>query len=142
MHLHVKYLCYKCLIKSFIQTRHSAICTKNTFLFLYCRFQEIVPLNAGNILGAEDNGPAKKWLALIGNTLNNLPGTSGGNGYYTPSPIPQPVVESNADFVGSARLKNSSFFHRWSFQTNSSRWGMDTILQLCNHDYSDYETLV
>ncbi|MCH90973.1 type I inositol 145-trisphosphate 5-phosphatase CVP2-like, partial [Trifolium medium] len=49
-------------------------------------FQEIVPLNAGNILGAEDNGPAKKWLALIGNTLNNLPGTSGGNGYYTPSP--------------------------------------------------------
>ncbi|XP_058778446.1 type IV inositol polyphosphate 5-phosphatase 7-like [Vicia villosa] len=88
-------------------------------------FQEIVPLNAGNILGAEDNGPAKKWLALIGNTLNNLPGTSGGNGYYTPSPIPQPVVELNADFEGSARQNNSSFFHRRSFQTTSSSWGMD-----------------
>lgn len=25
-------------------------------------FQEIVPLNAGNILGAEDNGPAKKMV--------------------------------------------------------------------------------
>ncbi|KAJ0045760.1 hypothetical protein Pint_03691 [Pistacia integerrima] len=40
-------------------------------------FQEIVPLNAGNVLGAEDNGPAKKWLALIRRTLNNRPGTSG-----------------------------------------------------------------
>ncbi|GAB4833752.1 hypothetical protein Ancab_032001 [Ancistrocladus abbreviatus] len=33
-------------------------------------FQEIVPLNAGNILGAEDNGPAAKWLALIRKALN------------------------------------------------------------------------
>ncbi|WVY99102.1 hypothetical protein V8G54_031253 [Vigna mungo] len=88
-------------------------------------FQEIVPLNAGNILGAEDNGPAKKWLALIRKTLNNLPGTSGSSGCYTPSPIPQPVVELNADFEGSARQKNSSFFHRRSFQTTSSGWGMD-----------------
>ncbi|XP_057450228.1 type IV inositol polyphosphate 5-phosphatase 7-like [Lotus japonicus] len=88
-------------------------------------FQEIVPLNAGNILGAEDNGPAKKWLSLIGKTLNNLPGSSGCNGYYTPSPIPQPVVELNADFEGSARQKNSSFFQRRSFQTTSSNWGMD-----------------
>ena len=82
-------------------------------------------MNAGNILGAEDNGPAKKWLALIGKTLNNLPGTSGGNGYYAPSPIPQPVVELDADFEGSARQKNSSFFHRRSFQTTSSSWRMD-----------------
>ncbi|CAK9318657.1 unnamed protein product [Citrullus colocynthis] len=87
-------------------------------------FQEIVPLNAGNILGAEDNGPAKKWQALIRKTLNNLPGTSGGNACYTPSPIPKPIVEINADFEGSARQKNSSFFHRRSFQTTNS-WRMD-----------------
>ncbi|CAI0434023.1 unnamed protein product [Linum tenue] len=37
-------------------------------------FQEIVPLNAGNVLGTEDNGPARKWLALIRKTLNTLPG--------------------------------------------------------------------
>ncbi|WZZ83981.1 hypothetical protein YC2023_104553 [Brassica napus] len=43
-------------------------------------FQVIVPLNAGNILGAEDNGPAHKWLYLIRKTLNNRPGTSGTNG--------------------------------------------------------------
>jgi hypothetical protein len=35
------------------------------------RFQEIVPLNAGNVLGAEDNGPAAKWLSLIRQALND-----------------------------------------------------------------------
>ncbi|KAG5554661.1 hypothetical protein RHGRI_012273 [Rhododendron griersonianum] len=86
-------------------------------------FQEIVPLNAGNILVAEDNGPAKKWQSLIQKTLNNLPGTSGGSGCYTPSPIPNPVVESDADFEGSTR-QNNSFFHRRSFQTPCS-WKAD-----------------
>ncbi|XP_052191584.1 type IV inositol polyphosphate 5-phosphatase 7-like [Diospyros lotus] len=82
-------------------------------------FQEIVPLNAGNILGAEDNGPAKKWLHLIRKTLNNLPGSSGGSGCYTPSPTPNPIVESDADFEGSIRQK-ASFFPRRSFQTPCS----------------------
>ncbi|XP_026417721.1 type I inositol polyphosphate 5-phosphatase 8-like [Papaver somniferum] len=34
-------------------------------------FQEIVPLNAGNVLGAEDDAPALKWLSLIRQALNN-----------------------------------------------------------------------
>ncbi|XP_028087083.1 type I inositol polyphosphate 5-phosphatase 4-like isoform X1 [Camellia sinensis] len=80
-------------------------------------FQEIVPLNAGNVLGTEDNGPARKWLALIRKTLNSLPGTSGG--CHTPSPIPDPIVELDADFEGSTRQKASSFFHRRSFQSLS-----------------------
>ncbi|CAD6334847.1 unnamed protein product [Miscanthus lutarioriparius] len=33
-------------------------------------FQEIVPLNAGNVLGAEDKAPARKWLDLIRRALN------------------------------------------------------------------------
>uniref|UniRef100_A0A1D1Z3R8 Type I inositol 1,4,5-trisphosphate 5-phosphatase CVP2 n=1 Tax=Anthurium amnicola TaxID=1678845 RepID=A0A1D1Z3R8_9ARAE len=33
-------------------------------------FQEIVPLNAGNVLVVEDNEPAAKWLSLINLTLN------------------------------------------------------------------------
>ncbi|KAG7027968.1 Type I inositol polyphosphate 5-phosphatase 8, partial [Cucurbita argyrosperma subsp. argyrosperma] len=33
-------------------------------------FQEIVPLNAGNVLGAEDSGPAAQWVALIQEALN------------------------------------------------------------------------
>ncbi|KAL5712544.1 phosphoinositide 5-phosphatase [Ranunculus cassubicifolius] len=83
-------------------------------------FQEIVPLNAGNVLGAEDNAPARKWLALIRKTLNNIPGGSGGGGYHTPSPIPDPVCEIDADFEGSARHNSSSFFHRRSFQSSRS----------------------
>jgi len=34
------------------------------------RFQEIVPLNAGNVLGPEDSGPAAKWVGLIHEALN------------------------------------------------------------------------
>ncbi|PQP95991.1 type I inositol polyphosphate 5-phosphatase 4 [Prunus yedoensis var. nudiflora] len=92
------------------------------------RFQEIVPLNAGNVLGTEDNGPAKKWLALIRKTLNNLPGTSGG--CHTPSPIPDPIVELDADFEGSTKQKASSFFHRRSFQSLSRSMRMDNDMSM------------
>ena len=40
-------------------------------IILLIRFQEIVPLNAANVLGAEDSGPAAKWLALIRQALND-----------------------------------------------------------------------
>lgn len=40
------------------------------FVIFLNRFQEIVPLNAGNVLGAEDNGPAAQWLSLIHQALN------------------------------------------------------------------------
>ncbi|GAB2298231.1 Type I inositol polyphosphate 5-phosphatase 4 [Dionaea muscipula] len=88
-------------------------------------FQEIVPLNAGNVLGTEDNGPAKKWLALIRRTLNSLPGTSGAYSYHTPSPIADPIVESDADFEGSTRQSASSLFQRRSFQSLSRSTRMD-----------------
>ncbi|GAA0165195.1 phosphatase [Lithospermum erythrorhizon] len=80
-------------------------------------FQEIVPLNAGNVLGTEDNGPAKKWLSLIRRTLNSVPGTTGG--YHAPSPVPDPLVELNADFERNIMPRNSSFLHRHSFQSGS-----------------------
>ncbi|KAK1399079.1 Type I inositol-1,4,5-trisphosphate 5-phosphatase CVP2 [Heracleum sosnowskyi] len=97
-------------------------------------FQEIVPLNAGNVLGTEDNGPARKWLALIRKTLNNLPGTSGG--YHTPSPIPNPIVESDADFEGSTRQKASSFVHRRSFQS------LSRSMRMMDNDMSMPQSLV
>ncbi|CDY15542.1 BnaA08g28260D [Brassica napus] len=115
-------------------------------------FQEIVPLNAGNVLGAEDNGPAQKWLSLIRKTLNNRPGTSGASGYHTPSPLPVPMAELDADFSGSTRQKNSTFFHRRSFQTPSSTWndpsvsqpGLDRRFSVCDrvffsHRPSDFD---
>ncbi|XP_039146430.1 type IV inositol polyphosphate 5-phosphatase 7-like isoform X1 [Dioscorea cayenensis subsp. rotundata] len=83
-------------------------------------FQEIVPLNAGNVLGTEDNGPAKKWVALIRKTLNNLPGSSSNGSCQTPSPAPDPIVEMDADFEGSSVKQNpASLFHRHSFQSLS-----------------------
>ncbi|KAH9624984.1 hypothetical protein KSS87_012325 [Heliosperma pusillum] len=52
-------------------------------------FQEIVPLNAGNVLGAEDNRPIPKWVSLIRKTLNKTsePDTSYENYSDRPSPI-------------------------------------------------------
>ncbi|KAL5714724.1 phosphoinositide 5-phosphatase [Ranunculus cassubicifolius] len=35
-------------------------------------FQEIVPLNAGNVLGAEDNRPVPRWETIIRETLNRV----------------------------------------------------------------------
>ncbi|KAJ6831526.1 putative type IV inositol polyphosphate 5-phosphatase 7 isoform X3 [Iris pallida] len=89
-------------------------------------FQEIVPLNAGNVLGTEDNAPARKWVSLIRKTLNNLPGAIGNASYHTPSPVPDPIVEIDDDFEGSStRQRNSSFFHRRSFQSLSRSMRMD-----------------
>ncbi|CAN6439705.1 unnamed protein product [Victoria cruziana] len=93
-------------------------------------FQEIVPLNAGNVLGAEDNGPAIKWLSLIRKTLNNLPGSSGTGGYQMPSPIPDPIVELDSDFEGSTRQKTTSFFNRRSFQSLSRSLRMDNDISM------------
>ncbi|THU45448.1 hypothetical protein C4D60_Mb02t18040 [Musa balbisiana] len=93
-------------------------------------FQEIVPLNAGNVLVTEDNGPAKKWLWLIRKTLNS-PDTCGSDSYHTPSPVPYPILELNADFERfSVRQKNSSLLHRRSFQypSHSLKFEGDTIL--------------
>ncbi|XP_074558481.1 type IV inositol polyphosphate 5-phosphatase 7-like [Curcuma longa] len=92
-------------------------------------FQEIVPLNAGNVLGTEDNGPAKKWLWLIRKTLNS-PDTCGSDSYHTPSPVLDPILELNADFErSSARQKTSAFLHRRSFHSLScsSRIEGDTM---------------
>ncbi|RRT74635.1 hypothetical protein B296_00009483, partial [Ensete ventricosum] len=90
----------------------------NSFTFFLSRFQEIVPLNAGNVLGAEDNLPAKKWLSLIRKTLNTLPGTCSSSNYSILSPLPDPLVELDADFEGSStRQRNSSLLHRHSFHS-------------------------
>ncbi|XP_042421714.1 type IV inositol polyphosphate 5-phosphatase 7-like [Zingiber officinale] len=88
-------------------------------------FQEIVPLNAGNVLGTEDNVPAKKWSWLIRKTLNS-PDTCGSDSYHTPSPVPIPISELNADFERSSlKKKNSSFLHRRSFHSLSRSLRME-----------------
>ncbi|XXG75106.1 hypothetical protein AAC387_Pa07g3686 [Persea americana] len=59
-------------------------------------FQEIVPLNAGNVLGAEDNGPASKWLSLIRKALNSDPEV--GQNYSRPSVSDEPSQKPRVSF--------------------------------------------
>ncbi|XP_078149835.1 type IV inositol polyphosphate 5-phosphatase 7-like isoform X2 [Carex rostrata] len=92
-------------------------------------FQEIVPLNAGNVLGTEDSGPAKKWVSLIRRTLNKLPSSNSHTSCHTPSPAPDPIAELDADFEAS-RHRNPAFFHRRSFQALSRSLRADSDVMM------------
>ncbi|CAN1334003.1 Type I inositol polyphosphate 5-phosphatase 2 [Linum perenne] len=48
----------------------SWLCTEEPADMYIIGFQEVVPLNAGNVFGAESNRPIRKWEAIIRNTLN------------------------------------------------------------------------
>ncbi|KAJ4826787.1 hypothetical protein Tsubulata_034774 [Turnera subulata] len=57
-------------------------------------FQEVVPLNAGNVLGAESNRPIAKWEAIIRRTLNrSLPHERKHKCFSAP---PSPVLRSSS----------------------------------------------
>lgn len=56
-------------------------------------FQEIVPLNAGNVLVSEDNEPATKWLSLINQALNR-PLEDATHGFKT-NPSPSCTISSS-----------------------------------------------
>ncbi|KAL1536704.1 hypothetical protein AAHA92_29309 [Salvia divinorum] len=74
-------------------------------------FQEIVPLNAGNVLVIEDNEPASKWLALISQTLN------------------KPYHEANESECGN----NSSLFRKNCLKAlNKNLRGDSDIFKACN----------
>uniref|UniRef100_A0ACD5VVV6 Uncharacterized protein n=1 Tax=Avena sativa TaxID=4498 RepID=A0ACD5VVV6_AVESA len=61
-------------------------------------FQEIVPLNAGNVLVIEDNEPAAKWLVLINQALNR-PANNDTNVFQQ---HPSPSVESTSSRASSS----------------------------------------
>uniref|UniRef100_A0A6N2K5H0 Inositol polyphosphate-related phosphatase domain-containing protein n=1 Tax=Salix viminalis TaxID=40686 RepID=A0A6N2K5H0_SALVM len=47
------------------------LCTEEPADIYIIGFQEVVPLNAGNVLGAESSRPITKWEEIIRRTLNN-----------------------------------------------------------------------
>lgn len=61
-------------------------------------FQEVVPLNAGNVLGAENRRPVPKWEAIIRRTLNRTeePETKLKSFSAPPSPV---LRTSSADDI-------------------------------------------
>ncbi|XP_058107611.1 type I inositol polyphosphate 5-phosphatase 10-like isoform X2 [Magnolia sinica] len=91
-------------------------------------FQEIVPLNAGNVLVMEDNEPAARWLSLINQTLNKShsikdPNSSNIPSNYTASFSSQ--ASSTRPLLSNKELKRSSglqFFHKPSLKTVSQNF--------------------
>lgn len=97
-------------------------------------FQEIVPLNAGNVLVIEDNEPAAKWLTLINQSLNT-PGVNDVNNPSTSSDYNFSFSQSSKPKASTPRdSKNKLFFQKPSlktfsknFRTVKRRW-----LKTCN----------
>jgi len=81
-------------------------------------FQEIVPLNAGNVLVLGDNEPAAKWLAMINQSLNKSSSSSGGR--LSPK---TPSFGAGSMFFAKPSLKKISE----SFRTECRR-----KLKICN----------
>lgn len=62
-------------------------------------FQEVVPLNAGNVLGAEDSRPIPKWEAIIRRTLNKSFEPESKHKCYSAPPSPVLRTSSVADVL-------------------------------------------
>ncbi|KAI9178532.1 hypothetical protein LWI28_027592 [Acer negundo] len=70
------------------------LCTQEPADIYIIGFQEVVPLNAGNVLGAESNRPIPKWEAIIRKTLNkSLEPESKHKSYSAP---PSPVLRTSS----------------------------------------------
>ncbi|KMZ64715.1 Inositol-1, 4, 5-trisphosphate 5-Phosphatase-like protein [Zostera marina] len=107
-------------------------------------FQEIVPLNAGNVLGTEDNGPARKWVGLIRKALNNQLDLS--SKYQTPPSFSDQIMDVELDFEWSKKhIRSASDFPRRSLRASRSlRVGEDAKsfqhrrLSVCDRAMSGY----
>ncbi|KAJ7539939.1 hypothetical protein O6H91_11G115900 [Diphasiastrum complanatum] len=91
-------------------------------------FQEIVPLNAGNVLGAEDDGPAATWEALIRQTLNQRSFQYKKKSYTVPPSPEREGAQDATSFINSRTLmetvacrQNASSF-KLNDHKNRGRW--------------------
>ncbi|OVA14625.1 Inositol polyphosphate-related phosphatase [Macleaya cordata] len=112
-------------------------------------FQEIVPLNAGNVLVLEDNEPAAKWLTIISQALNrphdqdysNCSTSSSSTTSYADSSISSRHSASNynnnpnssKDSVNKSS-QGGLFFHKPSLKVLSKHLRVDSShhLKSCN----------
>lgn len=108
------------------------LCFDESF-FAY-RFQEVVPLNAGNVFGAEDRGPIPKWESIIRRTLNK----SQKESVYDQSPSNNNILHRSHSAPSSPVL---------SQQTNSiiadvmvENLASDHALDLATNEYIDAAT--
>ncbi|KAL6620445.1 hypothetical protein ACP70R_035584 [Stipagrostis hirtigluma subsp. patula] len=84
-------------------------------------FQEIVPLNAGNVLVIEDNEPASRWLALINRALNRTVDTDADIFEHKPSPFldtsSQSTLSLDASFSNRSRTASGSIIFQRSLKS-------------------------
>ncbi|XP_020217390.1 type I inositol polyphosphate 5-phosphatase 2 [Cajanus cajan] len=75
------------------------LCTEEPADIYILGFQEVVPLNAGNVLGAEDNTPIPKWEAIIRRSLNKSSEPDSKHKSYSAPPSPVLRTSSAADIL-------------------------------------------
>ncbi|KAK6250998.1 hypothetical protein SCA6_005003 [Theobroma cacao] len=75
------------------------LCTNEQADIYIIGFQEVVPLNAGNVLGAEDSRPIPKWEAIIRRTLNKSFEPESKHKCYSAPPSPVLRTSSVADVL-------------------------------------------
>ncbi|KAG5089744.1 hypothetical protein AAZX31_01G186700 [Glycine max] len=75
------------------------LCTEDPADIYIIGFQEVVPLNAGNVLGAEDNTPIPKWEAIIRRSLNKSSEPDSKHKSYSAPPSPVLRTSSAADLL-------------------------------------------
>lgn len=84
---------------------------------IFVRFQEVVPLNAGNVLVIEDNEPAGKWMALIHNALNK----------------PKNELDRQPSENSFKEVKSPNIFHKTSLKVLSKSYRAESsLLKVCN----------
>ncbi|OVA14834.1 Inositol polyphosphate-related phosphatase [Macleaya cordata] len=85
------------------------LCMKEPADIYIIGFQEVVPLNAGNVLGAEDSRPIPKWEGIIRRTLNksSQPQTKFKSYSAPPSPVYRTSAADDvlADEVGGPEVQ-------------------------------------
>lgn len=101
-------------------------------------FQEIVPLNAGNVLVIEDTEPAVRWLALINQSLNEC---------YSVQPLRKSASSLDSRLNGTKAPKlvttpsGSLFFPKYSLKAMSKQFRTERKKRLksCNCVVPDIE---
>ncbi|XP_021714680.1 type I inositol polyphosphate 5-phosphatase 10 isoform X2 [Chenopodium quinoa] len=96
-------------------------------------FQEIVPLNAGNVLVLEDSEPAARWLALINQSLN------GSNNHFQALRKATSLIEAKTMYGTknnklTSTASGSLFFPKYSLKAMSKQFRTESKKKLksCN----------
>ncbi|CAI9783230.1 unnamed protein product [Fraxinus pennsylvanica] len=99
-------------------------------------FQEIVPLNAGNVLGPEDYAPAAKWLSLIRQALNGESNNSSDGNVVSPMLKESPSPNDQQQLTPNPRV---NFPNLMSLEDELDRDDFERFVSFRSSSYSSEE---